>query len=329
MAVSHVYSNTNADATGTLTIWNGATTSTVAASALVKPSDWNSAHNQFLTLTGNTATAGVSTVSGTNIYFGGTNGISLSGTSNSVFFVGNQSTLSEFLAVPMAGKGAPLPFAQSSLSMGQNSCYFYPVQMEDNYTFDHIRIPMMITNSSSGAASVQRGHTIRIGIYTRNSTNATILSQHYSTSYTMAASHNSNVSWMLSIITAIGNSTSYNTITVSSAGLNLSTSLHGPRELIVPMSSMFAPGEYWIAYLQSSSSVGAAGNVLNMSNIAVTHQTYNRLGVASNTTSSGFFQAVGFGTYSATTGSLPSSLNMTQINGAGTAPILFFAKGTV
>lgn len=327
MAVSHVYNNTNADATGTLTIWNGATTSSVAASALVKPSDWNSAHNQLYTLTGNTLN--VSTVSGTNIVFGGTNGVSLSGTSNSIYFVGNQSTLSEFVAQPMAGKGAGIPFAQSSSSLGQNSLYIYPVQFENVYTFDHIRIPMMITNSSSAAASVQRGHTIRIGIYTRNSTNATILSQHYSTSYTIAVSHSSNASWRLSIITAIGNSTSYNSTTINSAGLNLSSSLHGPRELILPMSSQFAPGEYWVAYLQSSSSAGAAGSVLQMSNIVMANQSYNRLGVASNATSSNFYQAAGMGTYSATTGAFPDSISMTQINGAATHPILFFAKGTV
>jgi len=77
MAVSHVFSNGVADATGTMTVWFGATTATVAASDVVKPSDWNSAHNQVVTLGGNTA--GVSTISGTNIVFGGSNNVTLSG----------------------------------------------------------------------------------------------------------------------------------------------------------------------------------------------------------------------------------------------------------
>ena len=41
-----------------------------------RPSDWNSAHNQFFTLTGNTA--GVSAVSGTNIVLAGGSNITLS-----------------------------------------------------------------------------------------------------------------------------------------------------------------------------------------------------------------------------------------------------------
>jgi hypothetical protein len=77
MAVSHAFTNNVADATGTLSIWYGATTATVAASDIVKPSDWNSAHVQAVTLSGNTA--GVSSITGTNIVFGGSNNVTLSG----------------------------------------------------------------------------------------------------------------------------------------------------------------------------------------------------------------------------------------------------------
>lgn len=61
MAVSHVYSNTVADGTAT---------------SVVRPSDWNSAHNQYVTIAGNTA--GQSTFSGTNIVFQGGNNFTLS-----------------------------------------------------------------------------------------------------------------------------------------------------------------------------------------------------------------------------------------------------------
>jgi len=44
---------------------------------IVRPSDFNSAHNQYLTLSGNTA--GQSTVSGTNIVFSGANNVTVSG----------------------------------------------------------------------------------------------------------------------------------------------------------------------------------------------------------------------------------------------------------
>lgn len=61
MAVSHVYTQTVADGTAT---------------SVVRPSDWNSAHNQYVTLSGNTA--GQSTISGTNIVFQGGNNVTLS-----------------------------------------------------------------------------------------------------------------------------------------------------------------------------------------------------------------------------------------------------------
>ena len=58
MAVSHVKSNTVADWTGTVTVGNSTGgTQTIAATNLVRPGDWNSAHNQFYTLSGNTTNA--------------------------------------------------------------------------------------------------------------------------------------------------------------------------------------------------------------------------------------------------------------------------------
>lgn len=61
MSLYHAYSQTVADGTAT---------------SVVRPSDWNSAHNQQITLAGNTA--GQSTISGTNIAFQGGNNVTLS-----------------------------------------------------------------------------------------------------------------------------------------------------------------------------------------------------------------------------------------------------------
>ena len=63
MAISHAFSNTVADGTNT---------------GIVRPVDWNSAHNQFLTVTGNTV--GQSTFSGSNIVFGAGANITLTAT---------------------------------------------------------------------------------------------------------------------------------------------------------------------------------------------------------------------------------------------------------
>lgn len=71
MAVSHVKSITVADGTNT---------------NIVRPGDWNSVHNQYWTLAGNTA--GASTLSGSNIVLQGGNNITLSGTDQTIILSG-------------------------------------------------------------------------------------------------------------------------------------------------------------------------------------------------------------------------------------------------
>ena len=71
MAISHAFTNPVPD--GTIT-------------SIVRPSDWNSAHNQYYTLLGNTL--GNSTVSGTNIVFQGAGNVSLSGTGHTIVVYG-------------------------------------------------------------------------------------------------------------------------------------------------------------------------------------------------------------------------------------------------
>lgn len=296
-------------------------------------------------------TAGNTTATGSTLGFSGVN-ITLSGTNDSrvvisapatsslsatghvsisvngsTISIGAGRTLSQLVIAPLANYGGQVPFAQSSISLGQNSLYMIPVHLDEYFTADHIRMPVMVTNSSSGAASIQKGQTYQVGVYTRE--NSTRLSRLYSTSYTIAASHNSNASWMLSMITAIGNSTSYNTLSASSAGLNLSASLHGPREFIMPFSTLLTPGEYFFAVAASTSSVGGGGAILNLSNLAVAHQTFNRPGQSTSATNSGFYKGALMGTYSTTTGALPDTINNTQINQLGTVPILFAITGTV
>lgn len=76
-AITHVKSNVVADFTGTITGFNSAgATTTIAATDLVRPTDWNSAHNQAVSISG--ATDGTSSHTGTNFVYGATNGLSVS-----------------------------------------------------------------------------------------------------------------------------------------------------------------------------------------------------------------------------------------------------------
>lgn len=327
MAILHVKSNIVADMTAaTVTVPTSAGgTTTVAATDLVRPSDWNSAHSLVYNLSGNTA--GQSSAGGTDVRFQGMNGITVVGSTGTLAFSGRLGTLMSTVIAPFDNK---IPQGQSSFSVGQNSLYIFPCPLESCISADNLRMPVFITNVSSAAASVQKGLTFDVAIYSKHSTNQTILTQHYSTSYTIAASHNSNATWGISVITAIGNSTSYNTVSASSAGLNLSNSLGGSRELIVPISSILSEGEWWWAIRASSSSAGAGGNVLGISHLGVGLATYNRVGIVSNVSNSGMLNHnLAMGIYSNTTAGMPGSIRFTQINLIANLPIFFLATGTV
>ena len=92
MAVSHILSSPIANMTGTVTVFNSlGSTVTANATDLVRPQDWNSVHNQFMTVVGNTA--GASTLSGTNIVFQGGNNVTLSANAQTLIFSAANQTV--------------------------------------------------------------------------------------------------------------------------------------------------------------------------------------------------------------------------------------------
>ena len=328
MAISHVFSNAQADATGTVTFWNGATTASAAATNIVRPSDWNSGHNQYYTLSGNTNNA--STASGTNVVFQGMGGVTLVGSTGTVGISGYSEPMNY---EQLIGTNVRAFAQQSSTSLGQNTVYIQPVILERPLSAICMKLPVLITNSSSAASSGQKGLTFEVGAYSRVATNVTAtgytqLTRIWSTTHTMAASYSSNVSWGQSMITGIGNSTSYNSVTASSAGISLSSSLHGARELIFPVSSSWSAGEYWFGVRQSSSTAGTAGNILNVSNLCATYLTWNRPGVVLNSSLHGFQQELMAGVYSVSSGALPATINQTQIRQAGINVLGFLGQAT-
>src|SRR5512137_25825 len=71
MSIQHFYTQTVADGTAT---------------SVVRPSDWNSVHNQVLNIGGNTA--GTSQISGADIVWAGGNNVTLSANGSTVSIVG-------------------------------------------------------------------------------------------------------------------------------------------------------------------------------------------------------------------------------------------------
>lgn len=152
MAISHVLSSPIADFTGTVTVFNSAgQTTTVNATQIVRPSDWNSAHNQFLTISGNTA--GTSTLSGTNIVLAGGNNVTLSGSGSTVSIVGPTQTafvLSNSNGLTFGTNGSTVTASHNGLTTAAQSDH------------SHGNPTLALTNISGTTASASNGLTLSL-----------------------------------------------------------------------------------------------------------------------------------------------------------------------
>jgi hypothetical protein len=155
-AVSHVKSDTIADFTGTFTGFNSeGSTTTIAATDVIRPSDWNSVHNQFYTLTGNTT--GNSTASGTGVLYAGSGGIVLGGSTGTVVFS------------KMVHNGyAPFNAGDESVvgQQGNATIHLYPLQLGINVQFDRFANPIQFTGATNSTGT----YTISLAylFYTRS-----------------------------------------------------------------------------------------------------------------------------------------------------------------
>ena len=157
MSIVHAKSVTVADFTGTVTAFNSqGSTTTVAASDLARPSDWNSGHNQLYTLSGNTA--GNSTVSGTNVIWQGGDGVTLSGTGSTIVVQAGGGEVQNYFN-PQDG------YMQVAGQQGNASLHMQPMKAPD-VTFDRIVFPMQLTNATNTTGSMTV--SMAIGFYTRN-----------------------------------------------------------------------------------------------------------------------------------------------------------------
>jgi hypothetical protein len=131
MSISHFKSNIIPDVVGTVIVLNsnGATT-TVNATQLVRPSDWNSVHVQNWAFGGNTA--GVSSGSGSDLIFAGGDNITLSAVGSTVSIIGvgtasamntSQSSLFQQISNTSAITSAAFPSAQTTKFAGTGTTF--------------------------------------------------------------------------------------------------------------------------------------------------------------------------------------------------------------
>jgi hypothetical protein len=328
MAVSHVYSNTNADATGTVTIWNGATTSALSATNLVRPSDWNSAHNQYVTISGNTS--GSSTMSGTNIVFGGTNGITLSASSAAgaaTMWAMGWPHLSSYVNNTLISTQSQR-FTQNTYSAAL--AFYLPKPISASF----LRIPVLMTTNSTNVVttantnvSAEQYSTWNAVVYslgTGASSKSLISVASGSAGFTFrnsasigAASNNISITQAYSYA-AEGVNTNFTTQTSASStsvpfSSNSFTAFSSNRFVDINFANSLAPGAYWLVFGVSTSTATNVAGMTAATNSPISYSNHYGLsqpnltwGVMGNTVFStgglmmaGSFSTAGGGTTSA------------------------------
>jgi hypothetical protein len=185
VAVSHIKSSTIGDFTGTVTVHNSTGgTATVAATNLVRPSDWNSGHAQLYTLSGNTT--GASTGSGTNVVY--QVNAPLNASANGATIVLGRQTLS---GLDQFGPAAEIVYGQQ----GAGTLHVAPLNNHGNpFQFDRVLIPVQFSNASNSSNSFTI--SAAVGIYTLNgSTLSTLASTSISTNFTASGTAGSYSLW--------------------------------------------------------------------------------------------------------------------------------------
>lgn len=284
MAVSHIKSNAVADWTGTVTVGNSAGgTQTIAATDLVRPVDWNSAHNQFYTLTGNTSAN--STASGTNVLFSGGSNITLEGTGSRIgIHASGPPTLSFYDNL--------VPGSTATLQLGNATMHVFPLTpanevMPGNLSALSIFMNVTGTVSTGAAFSVSAS----IGFFT--SVNSTQLTR---------------------VFTA---SSSWGT---NAANMNINDSFGGWRWLSFASSQFdvapnFSDGvRYWVAFWSRSSSGTPNFTHFGVQSLGNSGTRSGLLGNASaSNTTLGWGRFQGFYSVSFSTG-MPSAIAGSDIN---------------
>lgn len=281
MSVTHVKSVTIGDFTGTVTVY-GSTggTETIAATNLVRPSDWNSGHAQLYTLSGNTA--GNSTVSGTNVVWQGGNNVTLSGTGSTIIVSGGAggAGVTATMWQPF-NEGVNVIGLQGQATMHIAPLPTPPTAAGGEVQLDRLAIPIYWTNATNSTGSATL--SLWFGLYTRNGTS---LSRMHSTSYSKTHAY---------------------------AGAGSSATFNGIRLHTIPWTTTIPDGRYYVANVMRSTYAGANGT---HSQVLVSQLNSNFSGIFGTVSNASYQWPLGWGVYSASTTALPDSMGFSQIYGS-------------
>ena len=339
MAVSHVKSLTIADWTGTVTVGNSTGgTQTIAATNLWRPSDNNSAHNQFYTLAGNTTLS--STASGTNVVFAASGALTLIGSSDTIVFSApRQDILSTFQNVQAINNTATVSFG------GGSSHVVFPFLLPQDGSFSYVRLPMSMslasTTFTTGAAgygsSVAQSNTLWFNIFTQG-TGASSRSIQFLT--------RASTTWAFQISysgTSNSHTVSYNVTFPGAEGVSGSTQMTSSqasasinevpagtsnfvsfRYVDLPFATSLSAGNYFVGLQRSSTTAGGSNINLGVSALIVT-QHNSSIGIPNQASSSSNQLVPYLGVWSTNSaGQTTSSMARSQISTAQSHPIPVF-----
>lgn len=277
MAVSHVYNNAVADWTGTVTGFNSqGSTTTIAATAIVRPSDWNSAHNQFYTLTGNTT--GNSTASGTNVIIAGSGGISVGGSTGTIVISCQPPGTATMWQPFNEGVNVVGQHGQATLHIAPMPTP--PTAAGGEVQIDRLCVPLYFSNSSNSTGSATL--SLWYGLYTRNGTSLSLM---HSTSYSTAHTFSGTAS-----------SATYN-------GIRLHT---------IPWTTTIPDGRYYVGMISRTTTAGGNGTFSQVLVSQLNSNFSGVFGVASNATNQ---WPLGWGVFNSSTTVLPGTIGFSRING--------------
>lgn len=342
MAVSHVKSDTVANWTGTVTVFNSqGSTGTIAATDLVRPGDWNSVHNQFYSLLGNTSLS--STASGTNVQYSATGaGLTLIGSSDTVV-LSTPPHISSFQNLYPLGGSTTVSLNSTSLALSH--CVSFNLGEPGSFSF--LRLPVSMTTGSTTAATTAASLSASCNVTTTwQAVVYQVNTGANSRSLTWVAS--GSVSWVqqnsISVAAAgntysltenltyyaEGSSTSTSTSTSTAAQTNLSfqsflqSNLSGNRWLDINFANSLSAGAYWLIFGFSTASATNSTGISFASNAGAKYSYHHAasnnapfFGImnSTNLTSGGQF---GMGSFSTAGGGTTAALPISAISSSAT-----------
>jgi hypothetical protein len=280
-AISHSKSNTIGDwAAGQVTVFNSqGSTATANATDLVRPGDWNSAHNAFQTISSQVggSTAGTANATATNIVFGGADGIYASmstvASAATIYFGEIPGTIFE-----------PRKWDTSSAwsSHGPASTFFQYFSLAEPMALKWLVVPKSVSigipagTSSNTTQTFQDGYTHYASIFQRkntgNSSDSLTLVTYGSLVNTFRFAHSSTSMYLYNSwnTDSTGGTSAQNAS--SNATANLVSVYSGNRMVSIPMpATTLQPGEYWLAQAHSSSQTATSATATTLGRFSNLH----------------------------------------------------------